>query len=295
MQQLTDNVWVFPGGTNIGIVRMNEHRVVPFDTGLNDSLARKVLRFVRDELDSEVAAILTTHGHADHFGANAFVVKRTGAAVYAPEIDEVILRHPLMQPVFLYGGADPLTSLRNRFLLAEAGPVDHVIKPGMKTIGGIDIEVISLPGHSMNQVGYLVDGVFFCADVVFPDAAIEKYRIPYLFGLTAHLASLDVAREVACERVVPGHGPIEGSIERLVDVNRAAISRTIGAVLDATASPQTGDQITACVFRTLDVPIDSPQAYYLLRPTIAAYLSHLDRVGEIETMVERGEVLFRGR
>src|SRR5680860_354713 len=121
---LTDRVGFVPGGTNIGIIRNDETHDTIIDSRLNDTTARKVLRTVRDELGSGVVAILNTHGHADHFGANAFVRKRTGCEVWAPEIEATVIRHPILQPAFLYGGADPMDGLRSRFLLAEASPVD---------------------------------------------------------------------------------------------------------------------------------------------------------------------------
>ena len=118
-EALTDRVGIVPGGTNIGIVRVDESTVLLIDTGLNDTIARKVLPTVRDELGSNVAGILTTHAHADHFGAHRFVVKRTGALVFAPDLEEAAIRHPVLQPILLYGGADPLDVLLGRFLLAE--------------------------------------------------------------------------------------------------------------------------------------------------------------------------------
>jgi glyoxylase-like metal-dependent hydrolase (beta-lactamase superfamily II) len=292
-EQLTERVWVVPGGTNVGIVRTDDNGVLLIDTGLNDTTARKVLRVVRDELGAEVRAILTTHGHADHFGANAFVVQRTSARVYAPDIDELVLRHPIMQPVFLYGGADPLDTLRGRFLLAEAGPVDAVLEPGEHRIEGVDLRVVSLAGHSMNQMGFVVDGVFFCADVVFPDAALEKYRIPYLYGLTEHLDSLDYAVTIDCDRVVPGHGPLEASLQGPVERNRAVIERVITALLGRLDEPKGTDQLCAELFEALDVPVNDDQGYYLLRPTIAAYLTHLQRLGEIEHDVIERSALWR--
>ncbi len=85
-QALTDRVGFVPGGTNVGVVRIDTRHVIIIDSGLNDTIARRVLRAVKDELYSEVVAIVSTHGHADHFGAHAFVKKRTGATVLAPEL-----------------------------------------------------------------------------------------------------------------------------------------------------------------------------------------------------------------
>ncbi|HVL23124.1 MAG TPA: MBL fold metallo-hydrolase [Thermomicrobiales bacterium] len=294
VQQLTERVYVVPGGTNVGIVRTDDDGVLLIDTGLNDTTARKVLRAVRDEFNAEVRAILTTHGHADHFGANAFVVARTNARVYAPDIDETVLRHPIMQPVFLYGGADPLDTLRGRFLLAEAGPVDAVLEPGEQEIEGVEMHVVSLAGHSMNQLGFVVDGVFFCADVVFPQSALEKYRIPYLYGLTEHLDALDYAATIDCRIAVPGHGPLEESLADPVRRNHEVIDRVVTALLGLLTEPMSTDRICAELFAALDVPVLDDQGYYLLRPTVAAYLSHLQRVGEVtHEIIDRAGVWRR--
>lgn len=292
---LTDRVGFVPGGTNVGIIRNDERHVTLVDTGLNDTIARKALRCVRDELGSEVVAILNTHGHADHFGANAFVVKRTGCEVWAPAIEATTIIHPVMQPALLYGGADPLDALRNRFLLAEPSPLDGELQAGPQEFMGTSLDLIALPGHSPNQMGVLVDGIFFSADVVFPEAAIGKYRIPYLFGLTDHLASLTLARSIAAQSVVPGHGPHFASLDDLVSRNVEAIDRTIACMLDVLREPRTSDDVCAHVFERLDVPVSDAQSYFLLKPTINAYLAHLDRVGQVAWVLIDSRLLWHRR
>lgn len=292
---LTDRVGYVPGGTNIGVIRHDDRQVTLIDTGLNDTTARKALRAVRDELGAEVAAVINTHGHADHFGANAFVVKRTGCEVWAADIEATVIANPILQPALLYGGADPVDALRNRFLLAEAGPVTGTIGFGPQEWHGIPIDVIPLPGHSPNQIGLLVDEVFFCADVVFPDAAILKYRIPYLYGLTDHLASLERARDVDCRVAIPGHGPQLEDVDPAVDVNLRAIETTTEAILASLDEPRTGDAVSTSVFTTLDVPVSDAQGYFLLRPTISAYLAHLERTGAISLTVDGREARWLRR
>jgi len=255
-EQLGDRVGVVLGGTNVGIIRIDARRVILIDTGLNDTTARKVLRVVRDELQLEVTAILITHGHADHFGANAFVVKRTGATVHAPDLDEQVVRFPLMQSIMHYGGADPIDALRSKFLLAEAGPVDAIVNAGVFEIEGIEIEAISLAGHSINQLGYLIDGIFFCADVVFPEVALQKYPIPYLYGLTDHLRALERSMGVSCNAVVPGHGPIEVSLDVPVARNRAVINRVLERIPGLLMSPTSADDLAVRLFDDLDVPVN---------------------------------------
>ncbi len=259
LEMLTEGVGFVPGGTNIGVVRVSDSEVFLIDSGLNDTTARKVLRAVRDELHAEPIAIVNTHGHADHFGANAWLRKRIPLSVHAPAIEATVIANPILQPALLYGGADPLDALRSKFLLAEASPVDHCYGTDTTEIHGVPVNVVPLGGHSPNQMGLLIDREFFSADVVFPDAAIAKYPIPYLYGLTQHLESLGVAESTKADWIVPGLGSHAASIDRLVEINRAAIERTIAAVLAAAVNPVCGDALCARVFTNMSVRWRTPR------------------------------------
>jgi glyoxylase-like metal-dependent hydrolase (beta-lactamase superfamily II) len=276
---LSERVWVIPGGVNIGVLATDDGRFALVDTGLNETSAKRALKVVREELGGEVGTILTTHAHADHFGGNATVVKRTGAAVHAPAFDEAFLRYPLLQPASLFGGADPLATLRGGFLLADPSPVDVVVQPGPHAIGGVGLEAVALYGHSPGQLGYLVDDVFFAADVVLPAAALEKYRIPYLFSLTDHLASLERARLTPHRVAVPGHGPLlaDGELDAAVAMNAALVDRVLAAILELTATALSAEAILHALLTRFDAPVADAPSYYLLQPTVFAFLSHLHR------------------
>jgi glyoxylase-like metal-dependent hydrolase (beta-lactamase superfamily II) len=291
---LGERVWVIPGGVNIGVLVNDDGQVVLVDTGLNESSAKKALKVVREELGGEVVAVLTTHAHADHFGGNATIVKRTGAAVHAPTFDEAFLRYPLLQPASLFGGADPLDTLRGNFLLADASPVDVLVEPGAHKIAGIGVEAVPLYGHSPGQLGYLAGDVFFCADVVLPANVLDKYRIPYLFSLTEHLAALERARGTQHRVAVAGHGPMleAGQLEAAVDLNAALAERVAEAMLDLMATPHSAEAILEGILRRFDAPVVDAPSFYLLQPTVFAFLSHLHRTGEIGHEVRGGQSLW---
>jgi glyoxylase-like metal-dependent hydrolase (beta-lactamase superfamily II) len=291
---LGDRVWVIPGGVNIGVLANDDGQIVLIDTGLNESSAKKALKIVREELGGEVAAVLTTHAHADHFGGNATIVKRTGAVVHAPEFDEAFLRYPLLQPASLFGGADPLDTLRGNFLLADASPVDVLVKSGAHQIAGIGVEAVPLYGHSPGQLGYVSGDVFFCADVVLPANVLDKYRIPYLFSLTEHLAALERARGTPHRVAVAGHGPIleAGELEAAVELNRALAERVVEAMLDLAATPRSAEAILEGILRRFDAPVADAPSFYLLQPTVFAFLSHLHRTGEIGHEIHEGRSLW---
>ena len=294
LKPLGDRVWVIPGGVNIGVLVTDDGQIVLVDTGLNESSAKKALKVVHDELGGEVVAVLTTHAHADHFGGNATIVRRTGAVVHAPVFDEAFLRYPLLQPASLFGGADPLDTLRGNFLLADPSPVNVLVKPGAHQIAGIGVEAVPLYGHSPGQLGYIAGDVFFCADVVLPANVLDKYRIPYLFSLTEHLAALERTRGTPHRVAVAGHGPIleHGQLEAAVELNRALAERVAEAVLDLTATPRSAETILEGLLRRFEAPVADAPSFYLLQPTVFAFLSHLHRSGEIGHEIRDGRSLW---
>lgn len=292
LEQLSERVFYAPGGVNIGIVMGEGRQAVMIDAGLNDSAARKVLRSLA-EAGREVSAVITTHGHADHFGGNAFVVARTGARVWAPGWDETVLRYPLFQPLCLFAGADPPDSLRGSFLLAEPSPVDEIYQAGPIEVEGVTLEAISLAGHSGNQMGILADDVFFCADVVFPERVIERYKIPYLYSVRDHIASLDRAASVPHAIAVPGHGDPTTDLGALIERNAAVVQRTAGLIVEICREPVMPEEALSRLLDGLGASPPDAASFYLLHPTIFAYLTYLEAEGRVTHTIERGRSLWR--
>lgn len=115
-----------------------------------------------------VKAILITHTHFDHIGAVAEVARATGAPVYCPETERVVL-------------ADI-----NRFVpWPEFGPfesyeADKLVKGGERLeLAGLDIQVLHIPGHSPGHVGYYIadEQALFSGDVLF-HGAIGRTDLP---------------------------------------------------------------------------------------------------------------------
>jgi glyoxylase-like metal-dependent hydrolase (beta-lactamase superfamily II) len=288
---LTDRVGYIPGAVNVGVIRAENDRYLLIDTGLNDTSGKKAVKAIQ-ELGGTVAAIVTTHAHADHFGANATVVKRTGARVYAPAIDEAVIRYPILQPSLLYAGADPPSTLRGRFLLADPSPVDEVFDDDTIEIEGIPLQVIGLAGHSPNQKGMLLDGVFFSADVALPESVLEKYRIPYLYGVGDHLRAIDTAKGVDAEWVVPGHGQVGSDIGDVLELNRSLVLQVADRVLEFASTPSSANDLMARVLQSYDAPVADHAAYFLLHPTIFAILSYLHGQGSLGSAVEGYQTLW---
>ena len=64
LEQISERIYVAPGGVNVGVIFASDGRAILIDSGLNDTTARKVIRWLAD-IDRSISAIVTTHGHAD--------------------------------------------------------------------------------------------------------------------------------------------------------------------------------------------------------------------------------------
>ena len=121
-------------------------RVVP--RSAPSSLRRRGVLLVADELDVTLEAVFITHAHADHFGGAYLLQRRAEVPLYAPALEAAMMENPIIEPLYLFGGASPIKELRNKFTLAKPCRVDHVVEePGVLEIGPFQVEVIPLPGH----------------------------------------------------------------------------------------------------------------------------------------------------
>jgi hydroxyacylglutathione hydrolase len=186
-----------PFGENTYIAWLPSRRdVLVIDPGLEPEL---ILDFLRDR-DLTPAAILNTHGHADHIGGNATL---KASFPDAPLIIGAEEQHLL---------TDAEANLSAPFgMPITSPPADRVVHQGDKIdAAGVTLEVLEVPGHSPGHVVYLVRGepcVLFGGDVLFR-SGIGRYDFPgsdgqLLFdGIRGKLYTLPPDTVV-----YPGHGP----------------------------------------------------------------------------------------
>lgn len=166
MHQIAGGIHQVSKGVNAFIVD-GDDGVVLIDTGLpkrHGAILDGLAGIGRKPED--VAAIVITHGHADHTGGAAVLKRETGAALVASEIDAPVVRGDVAAP------APPILDfpiLRNLIGLlppAEGVAVDHPVVEGPLPVVS-DLAVIPTPGHTAGHMSLLLDrhgGVLFAGD-----------------------------------------------------------------------------------------------------------------------------------
>jgi cyclase len=212
-ERVAENVYVFTSdlyaSVNAGVVVGADWSVV-IDTLPFPGEAEEIRDFVENDLENEVRYVIYTHYHADHtFGASVFSGARVLSHHNTLDLLDTVGREGLER-----------AKQQNRDLRAvELVMPEFTFEHGTLGLqmGKRTLELVSLPGHSMDGTGVLLveERVLFAGDIMMP--------VPYLVD-----GDYDVMREslkripkMKLESLVQGHGDVvlRGEVGTVVKEN----------------------------------------------------------------------------
>lgn len=173
--------------------------IVVIDTGPSRRYGLAMVAAIRRLSPLPILRVFNTHHHPDHFLGNQAFAAPTLAALD-------ITRQAMTRegPAFL----DNMYRLTGDWMKDTELALPGAVSPGLQALGGRDLEVISLPGHTDADL-VLFDhrsGVIFTGDLVFHGRAPTT---PHAH-LDQWLAALDqleaLTRHPDFRLLVPGHG-----------------------------------------------------------------------------------------
>ena len=279
--QAGENTFYIDCPTKLGVFRTSQGAYL-IDSG-NSKDAGKRARQMLDANGWPLLGILNTHSHADHIGGNRFLQDRTGCRIFAHGIEGAFT-----EPPFLYGGC-PCRDLRHKLLLAQESRVSPFTDPGFPS----QIEVIPLPGHSFDMVGFRTpDNVVFLADCVASQATLNKYAVSFLYDVDAYLNTLDQVEAMEAALFVPSHAEAAADVRELVRYNRAKVHEVAARLLDICRDPLPFEQILSQLFQCCGLTMSFEQ-YVLVGSTVRSYLAWLRDSGRMEVGIRENLLLWR--
>lgn len=292
LQHVLHNVYYLPGASNIGLIMGEGNQALLIDTGVGQRSGRQLLQIL-EERGLKLAAIFNTHGHGDHTGGNAYLVEHTGAKVYAPLYDSIVLQHPAWGSMCVFGGAEPINELSTPRFAPQPCATDAIVTEGEVQIAGVTVQVVPLPGHTGSHTGYIVNDVFFTGDILAGEAELANAPISYAYSITKRLESLQKLRNYSCSYYVLGHGTLEHDIAELIERNIAQIMDVLHFIRRYLAqAPAEANNLLSAVCEHYKIEMRNIREYYLFYPTLHAYLSHLRNTGQIAYQVKDNRLLW---
>ena len=144
-----------------------------------------------ESLGATVAGILVTHADIDHVDGLAAHAAATGAEAWVPAGEASFIRSGSVRPGIPVPAHDPA----------------HEVADGdVIRLAGLELQVVGVPGHSVDHVAFFVDGSLFAGDLLFA-GSVGRVDLPggnwdRLVSSIARLLELYGPDTV----VYPGHG-----------------------------------------------------------------------------------------
>lgn len=275
--QISPNCYYIESPTKIGLVKINSNDVCLIDSGNDKSAGKKILRII-EKNNWNLVAIYNTHSNADHVGGNKYMQDRTGCKIYAPPIESDFTNHPILEPAFLYGGFPP-KDLCNKFLL----PQESIVEPLTKEALPAGFEIIPLPGHFFNMVGYKTpEGVLYLADCLSSIETLDKYQISFIYDIEAYLQTLEYIKTIEGKFFIPSHTAPTTNISELAQYNIDKVNEIADKILFLCTSPITFENLLHNLFNEYNLTMNFNQ-FVLVGSTVRSYLSWLKYKGKVTT------------
>lgn len=298
LTQLNEQTGVIQGGGNIGVI-VHEGRCLIIDSGLDKDAGRDILKEVK-KLGVTPVALIVTHAHADHFGGAHYLVRQTGLKVYATRVEAAVMSSPILEPLYLFSGAQPPRELQHKFLLAKPTLVDGILTGSEASIEGIPLRLLALPGHSSEQIGIAYGETLFAGDAFLVPTILDKHRIPFYSDVQTGLTTLATLKTQtsAYRYIVAGHGEIYESDERAnhaIDYTAERLEHILSLARQSLShgSPRSTAEILRAVADAYEITISALSQYVLYQTTVQSALSTLYARGEVEPVLQDNQLLWK--
>ncbi|MBR5509326.1 MAG: MBL fold metallo-hydrolase [Lachnospiraceae bacterium] len=284
--QVAEKSYYIQSPAKIGLVRIDDTQVCLIDSG-NDKDAGKKVRQILDKNGWTLSAIYNTHSNADHIGGNKYLQTQTGCRIYAPGKECAFTRHPVLEPMMLYGGCPP-KDLRHKFMMAQESDAEYLTKSVLPE----GWEIIDLPGHFLDMVGFrTADDVVYLADCLSSQATLDKYQIGFIYDVGTYIETLEKVKKLDARMFVPAHADAAEDIVPLAQYNIDKVHQIGNQIEELCKEPILFEVLLQKLFTKYDLKMTFEQ-HALVGSTVRSYLTWLKESGRIQAIFVQNMLLW---
>lgn len=267
IKMLTENTGYIEGFTTVGLLFSDSGAII-----IDNGWGRKQGEMILDELKTigkKLIAIVNTHTHLDHAGANSYLFEKTGCDIYCSLYESLMVRGATQIFASLYAGnmypiPDGLSILNN---LGPTEPI--IIEPETEVIiDGVKLQIIGLAGHSDGHIGIAHDGILFCGDAIMGPEAMKTNKLMFISNPPKERETLSRLKDSNYSLYVPSHGiPFKSPILSC-DMVTKMLDDIEGYIFEAAENEVGFDALLQHVADRLDLHLKDLRRYNTAKTTI---------------------------
>ena len=219
------------------------------DSGFGDEQSvRARLDYLRERPQIKLRYIVLTHHHFDHSSGAHQLRQATGAEIVLHAREERFLRDwqgDIPQDVDVPADQQAVAEQVRRFRrqAAEAAPDIAVADGGMLSVGGLILEAVHTPGHTLGSVCIYLgeERALFTGDTALGLGTVAVLPPPH-GDMRLYLESLERLKGYDTALMLPGHGrPVQDvarKLQELIDHRREREEQVLRLLADGKTSPR---------------------------------------------------------
>ena len=289
LNKVSHNTYYISAPSKVGIYVLDDNSVYLIDSGNDKSAGKSILKLLNDN-GWTLKAIINTHSHADHIGANNFLQEKTGCRIFAKGVEACFVNYPILEPSLLYG-ANPHGELKHKFLLAQESVCENINSINFPP----ELSVVDLSGHSPEMIGIMTpDNVLFVADSVSSHIILAKYGISYIYDINKYLTTLENLKKMSAQLFIPSHADVCCDITEIADINYEKVMQIIDCICAFLKVPATFDNLLCHMFNKYNLTMTHEQNV-LISSTLKSYITYLLEKGKISAHFENNICYYKIR
>jgi glyoxylase-like metal-dependent hydrolase (beta-lactamase superfamily II) len=211
------------------------------DTGYPDEAAVAIrVEYLKRIAGLKLSHIIVTHHHIDHCGGARALRQATGAPICLHPTEARLLRQwraAIPDDVDIPAEPQTLDERLRAWRRATAQTTPDCLLQGGDTVqvGGVTIEVIDTPGHSLGSISLYLreEDVLFTGDTVLGLGTVAIFPPPH-GDMALYMQSLERLQTYDAALLCPGHGPpvrdVARKLQELIDHRREREQQILTAV-----------------------------------------------------------------